>query len=209
MNIQLPVEIVDGFVDIVLGKHPEVSYEREVISSPSKICYNICFVSMDTAPWKIQIHPLGKWAEITFPLFVQESEVYPSQISDGGTMEIAAFEPPVYTDPVDKAKHHICSSIYLRLKMQELQSPDGLTETLLPDTQKATAQVDEDVETKTTKVVETNQFIQIPPIYQEDLEKVRDYSLKGKYTIKQIASATGLSVSTVNRYRKKLGITRK
>ena len=59
----------------------------------------------------------------------------------------------------------------------------------------------------TMSVPETT--IQAPPPRQDELEKVRAYSLDGKHTIVQIARKTGLGVSTVNRYRKELGIRRK
>ena len=59
----------------------------------------------------------------------------------------------------------------------------------------------------TMSVPETT--IQAPPPRQDELEKVRAYSLDGKHTIAQIARKTGLGVSTVNRYRKKFGIRRK
>lgn len=51
--------------------------------------------------------------------------------------------------------------------------------------------------------------IQAPPPYMEDMEKVREYSLKGNHTIEQIGRKVGISVSTVNRYRKRLGIRSK
>jgi DNA-binding NarL/FixJ family response regulator len=59
------------------------------------------------------------------------------------------------------------------------------------------------------KQSEAQEFIQPPPPYQQDVEKVREYSLDGRRTIKEIARMVGVSVSTVKRYRKKLGIRRK
>lgn len=47
----------------------------------------------------------------------------------------------------------------------------------------------------------------LPPIYAEDLERVRELSLKG-LTIAVISSRTGLSESTVKRYRKEIGLRR-
>jgi hypothetical protein len=56
---------------------------------------------------------------------------------------------------------------------------------------------------------ESGRVIQAPTPNVDELELVRKYSLDGKHTIQQIANKTDLSVSTVNRYRKQLGIRRK
>ena len=125
MNIQLPIESVDSFVDIVLGKRTDISYQRDVIDSPTKITYTVCFTNLDTPPWEIHIHPTGAGTEITFPVYIQPSHVKSSPLPGGGVMEIySGRKLPVYDNPIDKAKHDICHSINIFLKLREPASND-------------------------------------------------------------------------------------
>jgi hypothetical protein len=119
MNIQLPIESVVSLVDIDLGKRTDVSYRQDVFSTPPKISFTISFTNLEAAPWRIYIHPLADSTEITFPLYFQASDVLPTPLPGGGTMEILSEEPPVYDDPIEKAKYDVCHSVWLELQLQE------------------------------------------------------------------------------------------
>ena len=134
MNIRLPIENVDSLVDIALSIRTDISYQRKVYKTPPRITYAVRFTNLATAPWKIQIYPMGDSSEITFPVHIREPS-HIVQYPSGSSIEIFEEDPfeklgkPIYADPIDKAIYDICNSIYHKVKSQEDNSSNDSSKT--------------------------------------------------------------------------------
>jgi hypothetical protein len=126
MEIKLSFQEVETFVVVALDKRPEVTYKRESFENPVKVIYTVSFNNSSVKPFKIQIYPLEKRTEITFPIIIAQTEVlrFPGRI-----LEIFDGEElPQYDDPIDKAKYDVCHSIYCELAVNESIKEEPLTQ---------------------------------------------------------------------------------
>jgi len=134
MNIRLPIENVDSLVDIALSIRTDISYQRKVFKNPPRIIYTVRFTNLATASWKIQIHPMGDSAEITFPVRIKKPS-YVVKYPGGSRIEIFEEGPfgkmgqPIYTHPIDKAIYDICNSIYHKVTLHEENSSNDSSRT--------------------------------------------------------------------------------
>lgn len=120
MNVHLPIDEVDKFVEIAVSKRLEWKVSRRQYKGPEKIVYSLTRKGEGTSSYAVRLYPLDRThTKIEFPVPVKESHVVPSPFDVGGTIEVAEggseVDEKIQRTPIYK----ICHSIWLTVGLQE------------------------------------------------------------------------------------------
>jgi hypothetical protein len=122
MLINLSLRKVDSYVDIVLSRRSDVIFQRQRFHSPEKIIYAVRLPHHDDVSFQVYLHEVDEdITEITFPIYLPSSGVFPSPHPGGGTIEVFSgqhFEPS-FKNKTEEEIYGLCHSIWLKVRLNE------------------------------------------------------------------------------------------
>lgn len=118
MNIHLPIDEVDKFVDIAVSKRLDWKVSRRQYKRPERIVYSLKNKETKTASHNVQLYSLDR-THTEIVVTIKESHVLPSPFSVGGIIEVTEGSVEVDEHIKKKPIYIICHAIWSTVKLQE------------------------------------------------------------------------------------------
>ena len=118
MRINLSLQIVDSYVDMVLSKQSDLIFKRRKIAYSEKIVYLITFLEYDKFEFKITLYKIDvAITEIAFPVRIPYYDAVARSPWPAVGLIAASHDyiPTSFRMKAEERKYRVCNAIWLQL----------------------------------------------------------------------------------------------
>jgi hypothetical protein len=134
MLINLSIQNVDSYADIVLGKQSDLHFKRWESASPEKIVYSITLLKFKKHKFKITLHKMDEYlTEITFPVRIPYYDLVARSPSPGVGLIAASRDhvPASFKNKAEETKYRVCNALWLQLNLKKRSLSQGSSKSIV------------------------------------------------------------------------------